>query len=434
MKEVYALCSRLVLLFAVTLYGAESKPPSRQKAFPTAEGYGQYAKGGRGGKVIFVTNLNDSGPGSLRGAVEKTSGPRTVIFRVAGVIDLKSILRIMEPYITIAGQTAPGDGICLKGHCLHVDAHDTIIRYLRVRLGDEQHTQDDAIATYRGSYDTILDHCSASWSVDETLSATYAKNVTIQWCFITESLNRSSHTKGTHGYGSLINGWEVSYHHNLYAHHTTRVPRPAECMLDFRNNVLYDFGRGYNHNEKTKMNYVGNYIKFRGEPRVFSFQTEGTNPKFFFENNLHSQKPEATKDNTLLFRFQKEATVEAVRVDKPFPIELTTTHSPEEAYELVLAGAGATLPVRDAVDKRIVEQVKNGTGKILDSQNEVGGWPEYKSGPVPADGDNDGMPDEWEAKSGLNPKYAADGNSDADSDGYTNIEEFLNSTDPKAKD
>ena len=197
----------------------------------------------------------------------------------------------------------------------------------------------------------------------------------------------------------MINDREVSFHHNLYAHHTTRVPRPAQCMLDFRNNVLYDFGRGYNHDEKTKMNYVGNYIKFRGEPRVFSFQTEGTNPKFFFENNLHSQNPEATKDNTLLFRFHKEATVEAVRVDK-----------------------------------RIVEQVKNGTGKILDSQNEVGGWPEYKSGPVPADGDNDGMPDEWEAKNGLNPKYAADANSDADSDGYTNIEEFLNSTDPKAKD
>ncbi|MBA7599315.1 hypothetical protein ES703_06347 [subsurface metagenome] len=436
MKEVYALCSPLVLLFAVplALNGAASKLPSRQKAFPTAEGYGQYAKGGRGGKVIFVTNLNDSGPGSLRGAVEKTSGPRTVIFKVAGVIDLKSILRITEPYITIAGQTAPGDGICLKGHCLHVDAHDTIIRYLRVRLGDEQRTQDDAIATYKGSHDTILDHCSASWSVDETLSATYAKNVTIQWCFITESLNRSSHTKGAHGYGSLINGWEVSYHHNLYAHHTTRVPRPAECMLDFRNNVLYDFGRGYNHNEKTKMNYVGNYIKFRGAVRPFSFQVGGPSSKIFFENNVHCQNPEATEDNSLLFRLQKNTTLKQIRVSEPFPIEPTTTHPPEKTYELVLAEAGATLPKRDTVDVRIVEQVKNGTGKILDSQNEVGGWPEYKSGPVPADGDNDGMPDEWEAKNGLNPRDAADGNSDADSDGYTNIEEFLNSTDPKAKD
>jgi pectate lyase len=215
MKEAYALCSPLALLLVVSLAlnSAESNLPSRQKAFPTAEGYGQYAKGGRGGKVIFVTNLNDSGLGSLRGAVE-TSGPRIVIFRVAGVIDLKSILKITEPYITIAGQTAPGDGICLKGHCLHVDAHDTIIRHLRVRLGDEQRTQDDAIAMYKGSRNTIVDHCSASWSVDETLSATYAKNVTIQWCFITESLNRSSHPKGAHGYGSLINGWEVSYHHN----------------------------------------------------------------------------------------------------------------------------------------------------------------------------------------------------------------------------
>ena len=143
-----------------------------------------------------------------------------------------------------------------------------VIRYLRVRLGDEQRTQDDAIATYRKGHDVILDHCSASWSVDETLSATNANKVTVQWCFITESLNRSRTHKGKHGYGSLINGDEISYHHNLYAHHTTRVPRPAECPLDFRNNVMYDFGRGYNHNEKTRMNYVGNYIQSKGERRL----------------------------------------------------------------------------------------------------------------------------------------------------------------------
>ncbi|MHC4565275.1 MAG: hypothetical protein ACYTE3_05890 [Planctomycetota bacterium] len=202
-------------------------------------------------------------------------------------------------------------------------------------------------------------------------------------------------------------------------------------MLDFRNNVLYDFGRGYNHNEKTKMNYVGNYIKFRGAVRPFSFQVGGPNSRIFFENNLHCQNPEATKDNSLLLRLQKNTTLKQIRVSEPFAIEPTTTHPPEKTYELVLAGAGATLPKRDAVDWRIVEQVKNGTGKILDSQSEVGGWPEYKSGPVPADGDSDGMPDEWELKNGLNPTDAADGNSDADSDGYTNIEEFLNGTDPK---
>ena len=253
--------SALGALFALVAASPASAGESRQKAFPTAEGYGQYAQGGRGGKVIFVTNLDDSGPGSLREAI-KTPGPRIVIFKVAGIIDLKSELLMTEPYLTIAGQTAPGDGICLKGRRVKIDAHDTIIRYLRVRLGDEQKTQDDAIATYTGAKDTILDHCSASWSVDETLSATHAKNVTIQWCFITESMNLTSHVKGTHGYGSLINGEEVSYHHNLYAHHSDRTPRPAACQLDFRNNVIYDFGRGggYNHGQKALMNYVGNYI------------------------------------------------------------------------------------------------------------------------------------------------------------------------------
>lgn len=222
-----------------------------QKAFPGAEGFGAYSRGGRGGKVLFVTNLNDSGPGSLREAVD-TEGPRTIIFRVSGTINLKSTLQIRQPFLTIAGQTAPGDGICIKGHKVVVDAHDCIVRYIRIRLGDEENVPDDAFSTYRGAKNTIIDHCSASWAVDETMSATYVKNVTFQWCIISESLNNSVHPKGKHGYGSLINGEEVTYHHNLYAHHSDRVPRPAACKLDFINNVLYDFGGGgYNHGEAT---------------------------------------------------------------------------------------------------------------------------------------------------------------------------------------
>jgi pectate lyase len=430
MKTLPILSSSLLSIVSLLAQVSPAPAQTKQKAFPTAEGYGQYAQGGRGGKTLWVTNLNDAGPGSLREAVE-TPGPRTVTFRVGGIIELKSQLSITEPYLTIAGQTAPGDGVCLKGRRVHVNAHDVIIRYLRVRLGDEQRTSDDAIATYRNGHDVILDHCSASWSVDETLSATHARNVTVQWCFITESLNRSSHTKGRHGYGSLINGQEVSYHHNLYAHHSSRVPRPAECILDFRNNVIYDFGRGYNHNEKTRMNYVGNYIKPRGDQR-FSFQVGGPNSRIFFADNFHAADPAATRDNGLLFRLQN-TTLAEIAAPQAFAIEPTTTDSPEAAYVRVLQSAGATLPRRDAVDARIVDQVTNGTGKIIDSQNEVGGYPEYKSGPAPSDADDDGMPDEWETKHGF-ARRAADNNQDADGDGYTNLEEFLNSTHPRKKD
>lgn len=413
-----------------------------QKAFPTAEGFGALARGGRGGAVVFVTNTNDAGPGSLRAAVE-TRGPRTVVFRISGTIFLQSELRIKEPFITIAGQTAPADGICLKGHRLQIDAADTIVRYLRVRMGDENRVAEDAIAVYTNAHNTIVDHCSASWAVDETISATNAKNVTVQWCIISESLNKSVHPKGAHGYGSLINGENISYHHNLYAHHSDRVPRPAACFLDFRNNILYDFGGGgYNHAEATRLNYVGNYIIPRGD-KEYSFSIRKPYgpqnlTRIYFANNLNTGSQPATDDNRRLLRVIESAgKADDVIVTQPFvvpPEHAVRTDTPYKAFERVLATAGAVLPRRDAVDERIVNDVKNRKGGIINSQRDVGGYPEYHSRPAPVDVDNDGMPDEWEKRHGLSATNADDRNLDPDQDGYTNLEEFLNGTDPRKKD
>lgn len=225
-------------------------------AFPTAEGYGKYTIGGRGGKVYEVTNLNDSGEGSLRAAIE-AKGPRTVVFRVSGTIDLKSALNIRNPYITIAGQTAPGDGICIKRYPLNISADEVIIRYIRIRLGDESTRSDDAIsARYRKNI--ILDHISASWSIDETMSIYHCENVTIQWCMITESLSQSNHTKGSHGFGGKWGSNYSTYHHNLLAHHSSRNPRWASGggFNDYRNNVLYNWG--YNSSYGGEKHQVGN--------------------------------------------------------------------------------------------------------------------------------------------------------------------------------
>lgn len=189
---------RSVLTFMIIL-GCGLQSNAQQLAFPTAEGYGKYAKGGRGGAVYEVTNLGDSGPGSLRAAVE-ASGPRTVVFRVSGTIELESPLRIENPYITIAGQTAPGDGICLRRNPLSIDADHVIIRYLRVRLGDESGGDYDAVSS-RFTEHIILDHISASWSVDECMSVYHCDSITVQWCIVSESMSRSNHIKGSHGFG-----------------------------------------------------------------------------------------------------------------------------------------------------------------------------------------------------------------------------------------
>lgn len=423
-------------------------------AFPGAEGFGACSIGGRGGKVLFVTNLNDSGQGSLRQAV-KADGPRTVIFRVSGTIALESAIVIAKPYITIAGQTAPGDGICLKNYALVFAADHVIVRYIRCRPGDNAKAESDSISISSGR-DIIVDHCSASWSVDETLSASSRGrlgNVTVQWCIISESLNDSVHHKGPHGYGSLIRGSfgnGYTYHHNLYAHHHARLPRPGNYLdrirdpegfvLDFRNNVIYNWaGRaaGYNAdgsngtNSITKMNFVGNYYKAGiNSTGNLAFSESTTSARAWFNSNcMNGSSPDDPWSLVNFVKFSADD-MEAYKQSAPIPVPPVKTDDAITAYKRVLAESGAILPKRDAVDIRIVNDVKNGTGKIIDDEQQVGGWPELKSTKPPQDSDKDGMPDDWEKQYGLDPTNPADGYADVDADGYTNLEEYLNNIKP----
>jgi len=410
-------------------------------AFPGAEGFGASAQGGRGGEVLFVTNLDDSGPGSLRDAIN-AQGPRTIVFRTSGVIELQRGLELKEPYCTIAGQTAPGDGVCLKNFGFTISTHDVIVRHLRFRPGDEPGTalrenghrfEPDAVTVGSPSRDVILDHCSASWATDETLSVsgTSVDRVTIQWCFITESLNDGFHSKGEHGFGSLIrcNG-HVSFHHNLFAHHQSRSPRPGtygdgSVVFDFRNNVIYDT-KGYSAEDPVRMNYVGNYIR---RPKQWVFKVGGIGSKIYQSDNFLEG---AGKRNADFWQFFDNGRPHNLK-QQPFAVAEVATESAQDAFERVLASGGATLPRRDKVDARIVEQVRQGSGSVIDSQAEVGGWPDYRSTEPPLDTDNDGMPDAWEEEHGLDSTNS-DPNSDSDGDGYTNLEEFLNGTDPRQAD
>ena len=459
-KSMFAILA----LFIGTIQAQDNKP----LAFPTAEGYGKYTVGGRGGKVYEVTNLNDSGEGSLRAAVE-AEGPRTVVFRVSGTIDLKRALSIKNPYITIAGQTAPGDGICIKCYPLNIGADEVIIRYIRVRLGNETGNDTDAISC-RYRKNIILDHVSASWSIDETMSVYHCENVTIQWCMITESLFNSNHVKGSHGFGGIWGSNNSSYHHNLIAHHSSRNVRWASGggNNDYRNNVLYNWGYNSSYGgEKQqvgnpkfssfKINFVSNYYKpgpatLAGEVsyRIVnpSYRGENDYGMWYVANNVVEGNEKVSADNWNGGVQPKggEKMLKKFRLDAPWNSMKINEQSPEEAYKTVLANAGCTLPKRDVIDNRIVDEVRNGyatyegasykklkkvkdaskkTG-IIDSQEDVGGWPLLKSAPAPADSDHDGMPDEWEKKNGLNPNDPADGNT-VNEDGYTNLEKYLNS-------
>ncbi len=438
---------------------------AEQLAFPGAEGFGAHAKGGRGGAVYIVSTLEDyhpgqharsavtrqkSGevirppepavkpeppiPGSLRAGID-AEGPRTIVFSVSGTIDLKGSLVVENPYLTIAGQSAPGGGICLKRHGLNVSGtHDVIIRYLRVRPGDEERLAMDAI-NVGNSQNVMIDHCSTSWAIDETLSASSAgsNDVTVQWCFITESLHDSYHPKGPHGMGSLLrtNG-DVTFHHNLYAHHNARSPRPGtygedrSILLDFRNNVIYNWGAvaGYSAADPVRMNYVGNYLKPgpSSRKRETAFQVGGETTVIFAKDNLLIAEDARSAGGWELIADGNDTN----RADEPFPTGPIHTESPDTAMRSVLAHGGASLPQRDSADARIVAEFKNGTGTIIDSQTAVGGWPTLESGTAPADSDKDGMPDRWESERGLDAADGTDHSGDRDGDGYTNLEEYLN--------
>lgn len=452
------LLSILLLCFTSTIY-------SQQIAFPGAEGYGKYAKGGRGGIVYDVTNLNDSGEGTLRAAVE-ASGPRTVIFRVSGNIELERPIVIKNPYITIAGQTAPGDGICLKNHPLGIDADHVIVRYIRVRPGDVSGKDYDAVSS-RYTKHIILDHISASWSIDECMSIYHCDNITVQWCLISESLYRSNHIKGSHGFGGIWGSNYSTYHHNLLAHHSSRNPRMASGSgyTDYRNNVIYNWGyqscyggekqqKGNPKFNFSTFNIVANYYKSGPATRSGetsyriaspSFRNETDHGKWYITDNVVEGNEDVSANNWN-GGVQTRIPSEQIKLDKPWPSMPINQQTARQAYKAVLGNTGAVLPKRDAIDSRIIEETRGGfatfegqaykkerevadpskTTGIIDSQNDVGGWPELKSSTAPADADHDGMPDNWEKAHGLNPEDSKDGN-EVGKDGYTNLEIYLNS-------
>ena len=440
-----------VAAMAIGLFGSPGSTAERclALAFPGADGAGAEASGGRGGRVVQVDNLNDSGVGSFRSAIEST-GTRTVVFRVAGTIRLQSPLRITHGNLTIAGQTAPGGGICLRDYGLTIDgAENVILRFLRFRPGDQGDLvlgQTDALSGAR-CRNVIIDHCSASWSTDECLSFYLSRNISVQWCLIAESLHASIHHKGDHGYGGIWGGNNASFHHNLLAHHTSRNPRfSRRCKnVDHRNNVIYNWGFNSAYGgEHATVNFVNNYFKpgpaTSKKCRSRLLDGSGIGGRWFVEGNYLHEDPQVTATNWNGVH-RRYAPLDQMRATVPFPSALDHTDTAQRAYELVLQGAGATLPQRDSFDARIVREVragaatygqstKEGPNGIVNSPRDSGGWPELASAPAPPDGDHDGMPDAWEQEFGLDEADAADGPSDLDHDGFTNLEEFLNGTNP----
>lgn len=413
-------------------------------AFPGAEGFGKFATGGRGGEVKFVSNLNDSGEGSLRKAIQ-AKGPRTVIFTVSGTIALQSPLDINNPDITIAGQSAPGDGIAIKNYPLNIKADNVIIRYMRFRLGDESKFQGDAFGGTKGRSNIIVDHCSMSWATDESASFYNNKNFTLQWCIISESLNASVHEKGNHGYGGIWGGEGATFHHNLIASHNSRMPRfsgssstlnTADELVDFRNNVIYNWASNNIYGgEKGRYNIVGNYFR-PGKATSSSKKNRIVEPyqpygKFYVADNVISGYPEISKDN---WSGGVQADhLDSVKVNTPFEVVPITQHSAQKAFDLVLANAGASHK-RDIVDSRITQEAKSGIsvlGKanngIIDSQTDVGGWPELKSLPAPLDSDKDGIPDDWEKRNRLDSNDSTDAQKIAHNSHYSNLELYMNS-------
>lgn len=414
-------------------------------AFPGAEGAGRFAKGGRGGVVIHVATLADDGPGSLRAAVEIRT-PRIIVFDVSGTIALTRPLVVRHGAMTIAGQSAPGDGVTLRNYPLVIAADDVVVRYVRARLGDESGAEDDAITVTRGRR-IILDHVSASWSVDETLSVASRYDppesgpydVSVQWSIISESLDQSRHAKGLHGYGTLVraaHGARITFHHNLWAHHRARGPRPGNYLtadidpigpfIEFRSNVFYNWGgrfSGYDADtaQRATYNFIDNaYIGGPNSTGALAFQEENTLARAFFAGNTMNGVLPADP-----WSLVEGADRAGYRLDQAADVAIVAPDPASSAHDRVLQKAGASR-ARDAVDQRVVESVRSRTGHAINSQNEVGGWPALRSTTAPADTDQDGMPDAWERDHGLSPTNAGDASADRDADGYTNIEEYLN--------
>jgi hypothetical protein len=464
---MFTNCIRTFLLFSVfsVFLSAEAATP----AFPGAEGGGMYTTGGRGGAVYYVNTLLDNSTGnstthegSLRWCLSQT-GKRTILFKVSGLITLNSTLSISKGDVTIAGQTAPGDGICLRYYTTYVGANNVIIRFMRFRLGDSALQEDDAIWG-RNQQNIILDHCSMSWCVDECASFYSNKDFTMQWCMLGESLRNSIHDKGAHGYGGIWGGENVTFHHNMLIHHDSRNPRfngwkrsglsysttVAEERMDYRNNVVYNWGANstYGGESAGKYNMVNNYYKYgpatSAKSRLVQADVDaGTtivlprHGKYFLSGNYVWGYSNISADNKLGMYNKTGFPLDSVIVTTPYAFFPVTTHTAVKAFDKVLAYGGCSLK-RDTVDGRYVQEAKKGTftftgsngstNGLIDTQSDVGDWPSYNATTAPTDTDIDGMPDVWETANGLNPNSAADGNAfTLSTEGYTNLEVYLNS-------
>lgn len=443
-------------------------PGEKQLAFPGAEGYGKYATGGRGGKVAIVTNLQDDGAGSFRQALAAyPNEPLTVVFQVSGIIDLVTPLVLKRSNVTVAGQTAPGDGICLKGNSFIINGANKsnnhgniIIRYIRSRPGSN-YSKGVYGLDIENAHDVIIDHCSFSWANEECVAAYDVKNITIQWCIISEGLYEAGHHKGHRSYGGVWGGQYASFHHNLFAHLNNRTVRfngarahDTIAIVDYRCNVNYNWGSAnacYGGDIKipggvSHVNIVNNYYQpgpATADTLKFVHALYAKNPtnsvgQWFVAGNYMAGNKELTKDNWLgvdLAELPEESRSQA-KSDTVFAVmRIANNEIAKEAYKTVLAGAGATLPKRDATDARVVYEVQHkiasgkgvfGKAGIIDSPAAVEGWAVYNQGTVLADTDADGMPDAYEKLNKLSPTMSADGNA-VTASGYTNLEVYLNS-------
>lgn len=457
-------------------------------AFPGAEGHGRYTSGGRGGKVIRVTNLQDNAAGaavitgSLRWALADKSPAKTIVFDVSGTIHLKQQLKTERDNVTIAGQTAPGDGICIADYPFVLNSNNLIIRFLRFRVGDASGSEPDGIGGM-DKKNIMIDHCSVSWSVDECLAVYGMENMTMQWCLGSEALRVATHAKGTHGYGAIWGGNKASFHHNLIAHCESRVPRlgprPATQMseyVDIRNNVFYNWaGEGCYGAEGMKVNIVNNYYKpgpatqkasanvkhriLKVDVRTTEYVTKYPSfapakhlwGKFYVDGNTVEGNPEVTGDNWTKGVYAQQSnsskvdnlwtktTQDTIRLSDPLETGYVTTHTAGLAYERVLEYVGCCLS-RDEVDQRIINDVRNGTATYTASGNKQGyintpfdtkpegasddwsPWPVLASRSPAPDNNADGIPDGW-----LEANYPDKKANDLNGEGYTYLEVYLNS-------